>query len=537
MSFLPGQATTHRQQVQRLWDDYDLLIKNGSYYPFGYPFGVLPVAIVIAFLVLPKGWSTPRVRHIAAGAAITNCVFVIFFTRARNPATSALLGITHMWYILIIVAHLLAVDPKEEYARIERRVALASDVQAEANSNGALAKEEGRERGTAADIDKEDITNVSRSTSSKSGVAVFYEWERLPASLGQRFGWALDLSTTLDGMGWTWGIRTIPPPPKHVQQELQRCTKDPALSKVMDTWRRQGQPLEQLTQAQALHKFVRTFLLGWTGLDILKTLGSVDPYFWGYADFAAPPYLPSWLQYPVIVKMARLYIALLSMQLAIQTLLTLRPLYFLYFHTPESAGVRGEAWMFPESFGSFQSILDHGLSGFWSVYWHQSFRYVFMQPSKMLIQHLKWDPRSILGKTLKVYIAFFCSGLLHACLSHTAIGKTSPLRGPLVFFLLQPIGIFLQLTYLSLFRATGLSRRCPRWLGRAGNLAWCHVWGYLTAPLLIEDLAKGGQFLFEPVPFSVLRGLGLGNSDDGFFCWHGRWLTWRSGSRWARIVS
>jgi hypothetical protein len=56
---------------------------------------------------------------------------------------------------------------------------------------------------------------------------------------------------------------------------------------------------------------------------------------------------------------------------------------------------------------------------------------------------------------------------------------------------------------------------------------YVNTWLYFTAPLFIEDMALGGWFLFEPVPFSILRGLGFGAKDDGFYAMHGRILSWR----------
>jgi len=55
---------------------------------------------------------------------------------------------------------------------------------------------------------------------------------------------------------------------------------------------------------------------------------------------------------------------------------------------------------------------------------------------------------------------------------------------------------------------------------------------YFTAPLLVDDFARGGIWLFEPVPFSLFRGLGLGSEGDGWWCCGGGLVEWRSGEGW-----
>ena len=65
-----------------------------------------------------------------------------------------------------------------------------------------------------------------------------------------------------------------------------------------------------------------------------------------------------------------------------------------------------------------------------------------------------------------------------------------------------------------------------------GNFAATYTWLYYTAPLLVDDFAKGGIWLFEPIPFSPLRGLGFGAEGEGWWCWHGRLIGWHHGARW-----
>ncbi len=73
------------------------------------------------------------------------------------------------------------------------------------------------------------------------------------------------------------------------------------------------------------------------------------------------------------------------------------------------------------------------------------------------------------------------------------------------------------------------------------NVVFLLLWFYVTGPLLADDFARGGIWLFEPVPVSVVRGLGFGLNEEGWWCWGeggGKWVGWwsdRSGrGRWWR---
>ena len=80
----------------------------------------------------------------------------------------------------------------------------------------------------------------------------------------------------------------------------------------------------------------------------------------------------------------------------------------------------------------------------------------------------------------------------------------------------------------------GITYRLPTRLRRAGNFVVVHTWFYYTAPLLIDDLAAGGTFLYEPVPFSISRLLGLGGKDELSLCWASplTWLSWHGADLW-----
>jgi hypothetical protein len=270
-------------------------------------------------------------------------------------------------------------------------------------------------------------------------------------------------------------------------------------------------------------------ITGYVGLDIIKTIGALDPYFWGYVEHPGPSYLPDRiLSRPGLVTGYRLLIAQISIYLAVKTIVCLRPLYYVGLRGSAAVGVRGEGWMYPDDFGSYFAVLEKGLAGWWGVWWHQIFRFVFEAPSK----YFRLDAqKTAQARILRLFVAFGCSGFLHACGSHTAIGNSNPVA-PLLFFLLQPLGIMAQLAWIKLLRYFGISAFVPKYVAWTANVIFVHLWFYFTAPMFIADVAVGGQFLFEPVPFSIVRALGFGGKDMSWFCWQGRGFLWYEGRRW-----
>lgn len=185
-----------------------------------------------------------------------------------------------------------------------------------------------------------------------------------------------------------------------------------------------------------------------------------------------------------------------------------------------------------DMFGSYRAVFDKGLAGWWGGWWHQTFRFAFEAPTMRLLEATGIEKRSTLGRAFGLFIAFFLSGCLHACGSYTQQGDTRPILGPMRFFLLQACGIIAQTLATQGLKRIGVIDRCPKLICQLGNFVLVHVWLYYTAPLLVDDFAKGGVWLFEPIPLSPLRGLGFGAPDDRFFAWWNGLFWWRSGKHW-----
>ena len=122
-----------------------------------------------------------------------------------------------------------------------------------------------------------------------------------------------------------------------------------------------------------------------------------------------------------------------------------------------------------DMFGDFAQVLDSGLAGWWGAWWHQTFRFAFQQPGDALVDSLGFERRSVRGKLISTWVAFFLSGLLHAAGSYTQLGDTYPLTGPLAFFMMQALGVTLQTGVVFWLASRGLTQRIPKVVRRAAG--------------------------------------------------------------------
>jgi hypothetical protein len=282
------------------------------------------------------------------------------------------------------------------------------------------------------------------------------------------------------------------------------------------------------SRAELFRAQIPRFIFGYLLLDALKVILMKDPYFTlGPNDFPLPPHL-SGLS-PTTVTMIREVLSCVSIITALETIFLLAPLLFCLILGPDVLNARGEFWQYPTTWGSFENITKNGLQGLWGGWWHQTFRYAFAAPTKFLIKHGILKPKSQATKFFGAIVAFGMSGFLHASGSCTQIPVTIPLNLAL-FFMLQAVGIMIQSSFCEYFK--GWIRRLPVTTRTAGNFAFTFTWLYCTSPLLIHDFARGGVWLYQPVPISPLRALGYGEPGDSWWCWEDVKISWYAGKHW-----
>jgi len=351
--------------------------------------------------------------------------------------------------------------------------------------------------------------------------------------------WSMDLMTSFRGINWDFRVflktYAIQPPegdPPVLSEEARMQHKE-ALNHLRYT-------------------SIRNFLLYYLLVDFLKTTLVTEPYFLGIAPLDSPTSWP-WLATlntllpgNIVTRFVRLTIIMGTTVSALTFIFSLSPLFFAtvlpFFigedrlHAITKAPLL-EVWMYPAQWGDmFTSLCDKGLAGMWGRWWHAMFRYGISEPSRILMQKLDINPRSQLGRAIQLFVAFGLTAGIHAAASSTtfSIVPSKPWH-PFMFFLSQAVGIIVQ---------TEIARRMnrliefPKLARQAGNFIFVFVFLWFVGPLLANDFARCGIWLFEPVPISVFRGLGFGAADT-WVPWlyppeGGRVLGWHNGGAWYR---
>ncbi|GME42553.1 uncharacterized protein LTHEOB_5546 [Neofusicoccum parvum] len=468
-------------------------------------------------------------------------VHTVLYCRARNSAPAFGVGLVSAWSLLWTFTLLVVHDAQTDFARIERTEGASASLRisnGSATPNGSAQngkqEQESRAVSTIKDVDLAAERKKLGTTAGPTQRRGTFAWQHYPLSpFIERLDWVADVFCNFRGMGWNWRISGIAPPPRWVQQQLHENSGTP-ISSTSDNHVGVDGTVQPQTRSEALRAGWRTFITGYLALDLLKVITIHDPYFWGLTTAPGPSFLPPFIRHsPTLLRTFRLIVSLFAIKTALTTIFAMAPLFFIGLLGPRAIGARASPWMYPDTFGSFRSVLDHGLAGWWGSWWHQTFRFAFSAPSALLARSLGLDRRGAPARALQLLVAFALSGCLHAAGSHTQAGATRPLSS-FLFFVLQAAAIVAQ----QALARVPVVRRAPKAVRQLANFVIVHVWFYYTAPLLADDFARGGIWLFEPVPLSPLRGmLGLGGEGMGWYCWRERvegayWVKWYPGKHW-----
>ncbi|OAG05513.1 uncharacterized protein CC84DRAFT_1144926 [Paraphaeosphaeria sporulosa] len=523
---------THHDVTRFYHEQYAKDVQAGKYQPILYPWDTLAVLLVIIYMLIPhqnRAWLR-KARFFIFAINLMYTAYLIKNVRAKGVANTLGIGLIAAWGTMYILAVIVCNDPQRDFMRIERTEGMFSSDRAPVNGT-----QNGNARTTSNSEDSNGVlkdlpeTKESLGPSRRHGE---FAWQAYPSTpFIERLDWVLDLFANFRGANWNWRTISTPPPPKPVQEQLLRNS---VLQPKYNFRTHPSQSRTYPTRREMLIGNTKTLVTGYLILDLIKTIASHDPYFWGYIDRAPAPYLPAFLlNSPVLIHALRLVICQFGIKWALESLFALSPLFFSGVLGPAVLGARAEPWIYPSTWGSYALVLDNGLAGWWSGWWHQTFRFAFEQPSRKAIEVLGWNPKGLAARALQLVVAFGLSGALHASGSVTCHGATFPLRGPMQYFLLQAAACFVEGVLRQGLAGSRVTRSMPQWVKRTLTFVYVHVWHYHTAHLLCDDFARGGVWLFEPCPVSLFRGLGFGAEGDG-------WLaiealpSWHRGDTWYK---
>ncbi|KAI1611714.1 membrane bound O-acyl transferase family-domain-containing protein [Exophiala viscosa] len=572
-------VSLYRQTLAERQRLYDAAIAAQEYTPFLYPWDMLPATyLLLAIMITPR--LPPRLARPIRFAifALILCHSLYLNVRRRTLwfAGGYGIGLATDWGIIMSAALLVFNDPARDFRRLETRPAklkadtdivangharmlkpakVKLDTDVVANGSARMLETPNADASASIDLTRRQVPGVYTSTDTKQPSFPGSEqaasqpynlvWQGFPYGQGplHLVDWTVDLTTSFRGPNWNHRISTLgaidaPIPPEPSANGPQNSPSKPtAVPK---------QSLRAL-QLRALQDFAVSYLL----LDLLKTTMTTDAYFLGLSALDSPtPW--SWLArlnevLPFATRLIRLLISMTGVITALTFIFSLSPLFFtlilprLVDVTILTKSPLLEPWMYaPFWYPVTTSILQSGLAGFWGKFWHQMFRFGISEPSRVLIEWLKIDKRGHVARMIQLCLAFGLSGSIHAAGSYTTFSLTPshPFSGALSFFFTQGAGVLLQSTVAKLLQKyVPQTKSLPRFVKQSTNLAFVLVYLYFTGPLLADDFARCGIWLFEPVPFSILRGIGLGpgGKDEGWWTWYqegSKWVGWYRGDRW-----
>lgn len=509
---LPDPSPTFSEARAQHEADYLLLVSSSTrkITPFVPAFRLLGPLLLTFYLLLP-----PTTSKLVFYFRYPLFAFIIYLAtksawecRSDGPATGYLIGLVASWSTLWGATLVIFRDARSEFRRIERRTRGRAHDQggSENGSVGKLASVHGGGEGQELRRrnDKQGIANSTPITHSSQQAnsqqnsplynpstddSEYYVWQSLPPTFLHRLGWVLDLVSNFRGVGWNYQNPTIPPPPSYVLATLRPQFPHSSLP-----------PANPPSRASFIRSTVITIPLLYVICDACKYLVAHDPYFFSYPQSASPSFSP----YPFPNFTRR----------AISAAATCAALFTLFYASravacilgPGILGMHADSLRYPPCFGSPAHIATKGIAGLWGNSWHQMFRFAFDSAGDFLAKPLgaEWGRKTAKGSILRLFTAFFLSGLLHAAGSYTTLPRSHP-RDAFLFFALQPVGILAQRLASSYLRQRGWSDRLPVWLKRAGNVAVVLAWCCATGPLIADDFASANVWLFDPLPYSLWR--------------------------------
>jgi hypothetical protein len=535
---LDGYFRAYYDARQQRQNRYDAALSSGSIDPFVYPHettSILVLLFAIFFIpLLPITKRAKKITSISAFVVIFSlCASTVYRCRTIAFAGGYGIGLMCSWGIIASGYLLVFNDPGTSFQRLERRNLKVQNGTATKNSlqsDGSVAPATNCDNRSESSGLSKRIWGVNGPVLAPAGEKQEHQsqpqyvlvWQGFPESTLHRLDWAIDLVTSFRGVHWNWRISSLS---KH---EIPLKDSSNPASRMM--WASPPSAMQALRR-QAIHDFIVQYLF----LDLVKTVTITDPYFHGSATLSSPSPWPFLTDSATLTYLVRLLISLAGVLSALTFIFSLSPLLFPLLPPSVTLAPLHEPALYPPYWGPFcASVLDKGLPGFWGKWWHQMFRFGISEPSRYLISTFGLQSRSPSARIISVLTAFALSGSIHAIGSYTSFLSSRPLSGPFAFFMLQGLGVLAQSTFLKLVSANICeTHRLPSWLRRLGNGLFVLTWLLLTGPLLANDFARCGVWLFEPLPVSLFRGL-LG---QGWWCWLGQrvmWWTGRGGENWWR---
>ncbi|ETN46505.1 uncharacterized protein HMPREF1541_00690 [Cyphellophora europaea CBS 101466] len=523
---MSADALYRQVQADRL-QRYEDAITTGVYRPYIWPWDTLPALwLFLGLLILPRlPGKTARIVRIPLLALIFGQgAWTCMRARSIQMAGGYGIGLTDDWGFIMTAALLCFSDLKQDFQRLEARPiggsAPVEDHTGSAQSTATEANGSLTER-TDSRMEQKPSSTLGQVDESRAHPYTV-DWQSYPSDIKHCVLWITDLLISFRGVNWNYRLVNFHP--------FHSAPQNPFEAERPDHKSRTAEKTAPPSINDIQRKARRSAILLYLGLDLAKTLVIHDPYYFGLAPIDSPH--PLWLlqSHPFLTRLCRLLLSLYSIIVALSCIFNLSPLLFPLL--PDFSTQTGHPISHPSMYPPLWSptpitdLLRGGLPAFWGKIWHQMFRFGISQPSAYLIRRYHLNPRSQSGRALQLLIAFGLTASIHAMAAATSfppnpLNPPRPITGSGLFFVLQALGMLAQTAFAE---AVGSKKRWPVGARKAGNAAFVVVWLWYTGPILSDDFARTGVWMFEPLPISLFRGL----AGEGWWCWGGRWagLVW-----------
>lgn len=538
----PTSPPSPRDVVATYRQIFEDRVLEGTLRPMVLPYHLYGVILLGLYLSV-RHTNRPilyKARWIVLAAITWFQLKTLWHTSSTNMAISFVAGLMSAYGIVTSFTWLAFMRPQFDAKRIEKNKLQIDNTAtqcnaAKATTYGEITETKSRRRVRLNGEGKSSSPSLKTSNGNAVGpvhgkvtangaTESEYYWQSYPDSISERLNWISDLVINFRGPGWNWAIPTIPKPPPSVYSKLGETADEASGKNTSPTGTKRFATRREVLRAQ-----VPRFIIGYFLLDIIKTTMLNDAYFWlGPNDYAMSAHISA--MSPLIRCLYRELLSMAGILVSLDMVFLLAPLVGCLLLGPSSfMGLRGDAWYYPTTWGSFSVIANKGLAGLWGGAWHQIFRFIFSAPTNYFIASGYLDPKSSTTKLIGSLVAFGISGFLHASGSISQIPSTQPWSPP-IFFMLQAVGIILQTGFCALFNH--YIKKVPKPIRQTTNAVYALSWGLLTGWWLADDFARGGIWLYEPIPISILRGLGFAGKDHGWWCWEHVGIGWYTGEHW-----
>lgn len=481
---------TYKDAERRVQDGYHSTLETGAVTPASSIMGPLNFILLIGWLMICPSVSNSTYQKTRLSVFI--CIAYVslwnlMYTRSLGVVGSIGVGLNSVLCIVMAVNFILLHDP-----RFFKRAILTPVVKDIPANKPAI--------------------NLQQSIADDEQKKLNITWEPMPQFGRRRMFWVLDLISGLRGVHWAWKSSPLP------------------------NFTSSSSPLRPRHGLNALlsNNIIR-FLADVILFDAVKCSMIADPFFIHYPTRAPPPHIASYISSPLGIYLYRMLLATAGGFIAIDMIFTFGMLVQVNILGTGIIGLNAETGTFPPLWGSPNAVLDRGLRGFWGETWHQMLRMHYLTLGDALAYFVLGDKRSDSAKfqvgtnlrmrelrtAIRVWTVFLLSGALHAAASYTLLGPTKPWCS-FLFFALQPLGIVIQNTvskHAFVIYPSFLPGGWKEIIGRIANLGFVFGWLAVCSPLMLNDLTSGGIWMFEPLPVSLLRGLGFSTEERSFWCW------------------